>query len=126
MTGILVAIFLLFAVTFIVGNTIRLTVMARRDELEIMSLVGATPFFIKAPFLLEGMIQGAAGAICALLLLSGGYFAFLSGSVNFLSFNAVDAGFLFLPIPYMALILFIGVFIGFIGSITSLKKLISI
>ena len=126
LTGILVAIFLLFAVTFIVGNTIRLTVMARRDELEIMSLVGATPFFIKAPFLLEGMIQGAAGAICALLLLSGGYFAFLSGSVNFLSFNAVDAGFLFLPIPYMALILFIGVFIGFIGSITSLKKLISI
>lgn len=126
LTGLLVAMFLLFAVTFIVGNTIRLTVMARKDELEIMALVGATPFFIKAPFLLEGMIQGGVGALIALLVLGGSYYAFLANSVNFLSFNPADAGFTFLPISHMATIFIGGLLIGFIGSLTSLKKLITI
>ena len=53
--------FLLFATLFIVANTIKLTLYARKDELEVMTLVGGTPWFIKAPFLLEGAIQGLAG-----------------------------------------------------------------
>jgi len=54
--------FLVIAVVFIVSNTIKLTIYSRRDELEVMALVGATRFFIKAPFLLEGLIQGMAGS----------------------------------------------------------------
>ena len=64
--GALLGAFLVVAVLFIVSNTIKLTIYARRDELEVMSLVGATRFFIKAPFLIEGIIQGGAGALLAI------------------------------------------------------------
>ena len=53
----------------IVSNTIRLTVYARRDEIEIMSLVGATPAFVRAPFVIEGALQGLVGGAVALGIL---------------------------------------------------------
>ena len=53
------------------ANTIQLAVFARRDELEILSLVGASRSFMQAPFLLEGLLQGAAGGAVALILLFG-------------------------------------------------------
>lgn len=126
MLGLLIGTFLLLAVLFIVSNTIKLTIMARKDELEILGLVGATPFFIKAPFLMEGMLQGAAGAILAILFLSGGYFFFLSNAVNFLSFNPAEAGLVFLSPVQLVSVLAGGVFLGFIGSLASLKKFITI
>lgn len=126
MLGILLGSFLLLAVLFIVSNTIKLTIMARKDELEILGLVGATPFFIKAPFLIEGMIQGAAGAVFSVILLVAGYYSFLSNAVNFLSFNPEEAGLSFLPPAYIAAILIGGVFLGLIGSLASLKKFITI
>jgi cell division transport system permease protein len=60
-----------FATLLIVANTIRLAVLARRDELEILALVGASRSFVRVPFLLEGLVQGAAGGALALLLLLG-------------------------------------------------------
>lgn len=126
MLGLLIGTFLLLAVLFIVSNTIKLTIMARRDELEILGLVGATPFFIKAPFLIEGMLQGATGAILAILFLSGGYFFFMSNAVNFLSFNPNEAGLVFLSPVQLVSLLAGGTFLGFIGSIASLKKFITI
>jgi len=122
--GILVGSFLLLAVLFIVSNTIKLTIMARKEELEIQWLVGATPFFIKAPFLIEGMIQGAVGAALAVISLVAGYYLFLSNATNFLSFNPVDAGITFLPASYIAALLIGGVMIGLIGSLASLKKFV--
>jgi cell division transport system permease protein len=124
MLGILIGSFLLMAVLFIVSNTIKLTIMARREELEIQGLVGATPLFIKAPFLIEGMIQGAAGALFAVIALVAGYYLFLSNAINFLSFDPAEAGLTFLPAEYIAALLIGGVFIGFIGSLASLKKFI--
>jgi cell division transport system permease protein len=124
--GLIIAVFLILAVLFIVSNTIKLTVMARQDELEILALVGATPFFIKAPFLIEGMLQGAVGAVIAVAILTAGYYSMLSNAVNFLSFNPADAGLIFLPLTYIAALLFAGVMLGFIGSLVSLKKLIAI
>lgn len=59
----------------IVHNTIRLTIFARRREVRIMELVGATPGFIRTPFVLEGMIYGVAGAVLAAGLLSALYSA---------------------------------------------------
>jgi cell division transport system permease protein len=59
------------ATLLIVANTIRLAVLARRDELEILALVGASRAFVNTPFLLEGAIQGAAGGALALALLYG-------------------------------------------------------
>lgn len=53
---------ILFAAAVMVSNTIKLAVFARRDEIEIMKLCGATDAFVRAPFLIEGMLQGLAGA----------------------------------------------------------------
>jgi len=124
--GLMIAGFLVLAVLFIVSNTIKLTVLARHDELEILALVGATPFFIKAPFLIEGMLQGAVGALVAVAILTAGYYSLLANAVNFLSFNPSDAGLTFLPLPYLAALIFGGVMLGFIGSLVSLKKLITV
>lgn len=124
--GLMIATFLILTVLFIVSNTIKLTVLARQDELEILALVGATPFFIKAPFLIEGMLQGAAGSLIAVAILTAGYYSMLANAANFLSFNPADAGLIFLPLPYIALLIFGGVMLGFIGSLVSLKKLIAI
>jgi len=124
--GLMIATFLVLAVLFIVSNTIKLTVLARHDELEILALVGATPFFIKAPFLIEGMFQGAAGAVLAVSILTVGYYSMLANAVNFLSFNPSDAGLIFLSPTHMAALICGGILLGFIGSLVSLKKLIAI
>ncbi|MEE2678128.1 MAG: permease-like cell division protein FtsX [Myxococcota bacterium] len=69
--GVGLGAILAVATLLIVANTIRLAVVARRDEIEILSLVGASPAFVRGPFLLEGLVQGAAGGALALLLLFG-------------------------------------------------------
>ena len=120
--GILLASFLVIAVVFIVSNTIKLTIYARRDELEVMSLVGATRFFIKAPFLIEGILQGGAGALAATLLLFGLYEIFLHNAGSFLTFNPVTAGLAFLPLEYIGGIVVAGIVLGFVGSVTSLNR----
>jgi cell division transport system permease protein len=124
--GALLGGFLVIAVTFIVSNTIKLTIYSRRDELEIMSLVGATRFFIKAPFLLEGLIQGLAGSALSVVLLFGLYEGFMHNADNFITFNPVASGLSFLPVEYIAGLLLAGAALGFIGSLTSLKRFINV
>ncbi|MFA7404643.1 MAG: permease-like cell division protein FtsX [Pelobacteraceae bacterium] len=124
--GALLGGFLVIAVIFIVSNTIKLTIYSRRDELEVMALVGATRFFIKAPFLLEGLIQGTAGSILSVALLFGLYEGFLHNAGSFLTFNPATSGLSFLPIEYLAGLLCAGALLGFIGSLTSLKRFITV
>ena len=124
--GALLGGFLVIAVIFIVSNTIKLTIYSRRDELEVMSLVGATRFFIKAPFLLEGLIQGLAGAVLSTILLFGLYEAFLQNAGSFITFNPTTSGLNFLPFEYIAGLLLAGALLGFIGSLTSLKRFINV
>ena len=66
--GLSVALLVLSAVIFIITNTVRLTLFARRDEIDVMRLVGATNWFIRIPFYLEGAFQGLIGAGLALFL----------------------------------------------------------
>ncbi len=68
---------LIIASILLVGNTIRLSLFARRREVEVMKLVGATNWFIRWPFVLEGVILGALGGILAVLLLLVGKIAFI-------------------------------------------------
>lgn len=124
--GALLGSFLVLAGIFIVSNTIKLTIYARKDELEVLGLVGATRFFIKAPFLIEGILQGAAGALLAVLLLAGCYLAFLHNTGNFLSFDPANMGLKFLTFPQLACIFFGGIGVGFLGSLTSLKRFITV
>lgn len=126
LSGALVGGFIVIAVVFIVANTIKLTIYSRKDELELMGLVGATRLFIKVPFLIEGMVQGVGGAALALLILSGLYLAFLHNADILFSFSSVGSGLVFLPLPYLAAILLGGAALGFLGSLASLKRFISL
>ena len=62
-------VLLLIASTLLIGNTIRLSIFARRREIEVMKLVGATNWFVRGPFVLEGLICGLIGSIAAVVLL---------------------------------------------------------
>lgn len=126
LVGALLGGFLILAGLFIVSNTIKLTIYARKDELDVLGLVGATRFFIKAPFLIEGIFQGAVGALLALLILTACYFGFLHNAGNFLSFNIAATGLSFLPVSYLVALFFGGIGVGFLGSLTSLKRFITI
>lgn len=126
LVGALLGGFLVVAVIFIVSNTIKLTIYSRRDELEVLGLVGATRFFIKAPFLIEGILQGAIGALLSIMLLTASYFIFLHNAGNFLTFNSATAGLIFLPPSHLAGIFLGGIALGFLGSSTSLRRFINI
>jgi len=68
--GSLIAVFVLLAAsTIFIANTIRLSIFARRREIEVMKLVGATNWFVRGPFMLEGVLTGLGGSIAAILLL---------------------------------------------------------
>ena len=126
LVGALLGGFLAIAVLFIVSNTIKLTIYARKDELELLGLVGATRFFIKAPFLIEGVLQGALGAVLSLVALTACYYAFLKNAGNFLGVNPAGSGLCFLSGGQLAAILCGGVLLGFIGSLTSLRRFINV
>jgi cell division transport system permease protein len=62
-------ILLLVASTLLIGNTIRLSIFSRRREIEVMKLVGATNWFVRGPFMVEGLVCGLAGSLAAVILL---------------------------------------------------------
>jgi cell division transport system permease protein len=114
--------FLFVATLLIVGNTVKLAILGRKDEIEIMQLVGASPGLIQAPFVIEGMIQGIMGASFALLLLWL-LFMFLSAQLpSFLGVSLFHDRVHFLNGRGMALLLLLGWLLGTCGSFLSLRK----
>ncbi|BCR05760.1 cell division protein FtsX [Desulfuromonas versatilis] len=124
--GAILGGFLLFAALFIVSNTIKLTIYARRDELEVMALVGATSMFIKTPFLIEGAFQGALGGLLSL----GGTYAlfqiFLKKGLTDLLLVTNIGGVSFLPTSFQFMLVSAGVALGLFGSLMSLRKFVRI
>ena len=108
------------ATVFIVANTIRLVLYSRRDEIEIMRLVGATDRFIKIPFYLQGMIQGGAGTLIGLIILLGGYFSLTSQFNQGISSAFITLRF-FTPAVCAGIVLG-GISVGWLGSWVSLKQ----
>lgn len=90
--GLVVLGMMLFVTLFIIVNTIRIAVHARRDEIEIMQLVGATDRLISAPFVLEGMLVGIFGAALALVVLVGAAGPVTTSLVKFLDILPVSLG----------------------------------
>lgn len=111
----------LLCVLAVVGNTIRLAVAQRREEIEILKLCGATDGFVRGPFVLEGAAQGLAAALAAVLLLGIGYVAL---RVQFDSTLAEITGtrILFLHPMVVAALIAGGAIAGAIGSAFSLRR----
>ncbi len=120
MAGYAMGTLFFVAAIFIVANTIRLVIYSRREEVEIMRLVGATDSFIKIPFYIVGLIQGALGAAIGTGLL---YLLFSLMSVN------VEQEFLpelfrlkFIPPSILGAILIGSMLVGWLGCYISLKQ----
>ncbi len=124
--GVILGGFLLFAALFIVSNTIKLTLYARRDELEIMALVGATMRFIKTPFLLEGAIQGLLGGLVSLAFLASSFVFILSRSIDSFWLAPTDFELVFLTPQQQILLVVAGVLLGILGSLSSLRRFVRI
>lgn len=115
--GILVVGALLaLAVLLIVGNTIRLDIQNRRDEIEVCKLIGATDAFIRRPFLYTGLWYGLLGALLAWILVSIGFWL-VDAPVRRLA-GLYDSSFLLsmLPWPGVGLLLLAGIALGLAGS----------
>jgi cell division transport system permease protein len=113
------ALFFMAAI-FIVANTIRLVIYSRRDEVEIMRLVGATDNFIKIPFYFQGLIQGALGAVIGLGIL---YLSFFLISANVeLQFMPGLLSLQFIPPQILGAILLGSMLVGWLGCYISLKQ----
>ena len=81
------------AAAIIIGTTIRMTVLARRREIQIIRLVGATDGFVRRPFLLDGAVKGALGGVFAMLLNYAAYIAVSRALFTAEFFTAGQAGF---------------------------------
>ncbi|MEO1814793.1 MAG: permease-like cell division protein FtsX [Acetobacterium sp.] len=126
--SIVVLVVLSMISIFIIYNTIKLTVFARRREIGIMKYVGATNAYIRAPFILEGTLLGLMGAIVAFLIIRITYY-YILGLVGGNLFLPVDAS-LASPDAVMGQLIFFfllyGGFIGAVGSVFAIRKFLDV
>ena len=118
--GLIIGGFLCLCVVFIVTNTIKLTIYSRKDEIEILKLVGATDWFVKLPFLLEGMIQGILGGVFAVAGLFLGYLLLSAKDIYLIGPMPLD--FVFLSTGYLTLIFILSMVMGIIGSFIAIGR----
>lgn len=128
--SILIGILALISI-FIISNTIKLTVAARRKEINIMKFVGATDGFIRLPFVIEGLVLGLIGAVLSSGMLVGLYnYFYLFMGKNFGSFfilvSSSMAPFDQTMYNTSLVLLAVGVFIGITGSAVSLRKFLNV
>ena len=123
--GLVLMLLLAGATLFIISNTIRLTVFARRKEIAIMKYVGATDWFIRWPFLLEGMVLGFVGGIIAAVALRSFYAAMAAKITDTLTFFPLLPQYPFMNYVTVAILLS-GMAIGALGSALSLKRFLKV
>ncbi len=97
-TAALLAALLTIASVALIANTIRLSLYARRREIEVMKLVGATDWFIRWPFMIEGVIVGALGAVVAIIVLAVSKLALLDPLANNWSLISAPRTIPFIPL----------------------------
>ena len=120
----LATIVLLVASILLIANTIRLSIFSRRREIEVMKLVGATNWFVRGPFMLEGLFCGLAGSILAVIFLILGKAIALPSITGHLSGDA-DVKALAFPLTAAILIL-MGLALGAIGSGLTIRRFLRV
>lgn len=121
--GIILFAILIGVSLFLIANTIRLAVYSRRREIGIMKYIGATDWFIRWPFIFEGMIIGLLGAVLSVIVLyylySFVYSKMASSTVTMLM-SFLTPGYVFTNVSWAFILL--GMFIGALGSILAIRK----
>jgi len=120
----LAIVILLIAATILIGNTIRLSIFARRREIEVMKLVGASNWFVRGPFMVEGLLTGLIGAAAAVVLLFLGKELVLPTTIG-----RMDAGkdVNALAFEYTALlVLTLGLLLGAAGSSLTMRRFLKV
>ena len=113
---------LFIATFFIVGSTVRLALLARKDEIEIMQFVGASEGLIRAPFVVEGMLQGSVGAGISIFCLWLCYLLLQQYMVDQMGLFGSNMQLRFLDPASIAMIVAIGLLLGGFGSLFSLRR----
>lgn len=119
--GVVLAI----AAVLLIGNTIRLSIFARRREVEVMKLVGATNWFVRLPFMIEGMICGVAGAALASILLALSYQTLLADRVASTMGGSGSPEAIAFPLLVL-LLLVAGIGIGALGSGLTMRRFLQV
>ena len=106
----------------LIANTIRLAIFARRREIEVMKLVGATNWFVRGPFMLEGLMTGIAGSLGAIILLLLGKVIVLQ-HINLIKGSDIHAW----PFELTALIILgVGLLVGAAGSGLTIRRFLQV
>jgi len=120
MFGLVIGGFLCLAVLFITTNTIKLTIYSRRDEIEIYKLVGATDWFVKLPYLIEGAIEGLLGGVLSFIILLVIYSVFSVKTLQVFGLPVID--FAFLSIKHSISIIVLSIALGFISGLIAIGR----
>jgi cell division transport system permease protein len=124
--GTVLTILLLTAVALIISNTIKLTIIARKDEVEVMRFMGATNSFIKTPFVYEGVLQGLFGAIGALLFTTLLYWGAEGATTELGAAFGIFINLHYLPWSQLLVIVVLGIFLGLTGALISLSRFLEV
>ena len=127
-TGIILVLLIIISI-FIISNTIKLTVHARRKEISIMKYVGATNNFIRWPFIVEGMIIGVFASAISIALVGGAYSLLAEQAVNASFMQTINmslVGFKDMISSIIFVYMLLGIGIGALGSVISMRKYLKV
>jgi len=124
--GIIAFVVFILVSLFLIGNTIKITVYSRKREIGIMKYVGATDWFIRWPFIIEGVILGIAGGVVSTIVLNIAYAMIVNNipSETLLGFTLVGVSYIWKVIVWEFILS--GIFIGTVGSIISMRKFLKV
>lgn len=127
-TGVILVLLVVISI-FIIANTIKLTVHARRKEISIMKYVGATNGFIRWPFIVEGMIIGILASIISILIVGGAYSFIAEKLVNSEFMQVINMSLISFKDMFSSIIfvyMLLGIGIGVLGSMISMRKYLKV
>jgi len=115
-------VLLCLGAVLIISNTVKLSVLSRKSEIELMLLTGATPGFIKFPFFLEGIFHGVLGALISLSLMKGLHLYLVNQFQGSIETFGRGMDFQYISLPLIEIIILASILMGWLGSYLSLQQ----